>query len=105
MEKLKFLAKFFCYSHNTVVFTAGTTSATNLPQEQHHGANINTDDTVEETNRKAIQVLNRVKDKLTGKDFDNLIPIDEKRQVDLLIKQATSSENLCQCFIGWCAWW
>ena len=65
----------------------------------------NPDDTVEETNRKAIQVLNRVKDKLTGKDFDSVLPINEIRQVDLLIKQATSSENLCQCFIGWCAWW
>ncbi|CAF0752879.1 unnamed protein product [Brachionus calyciflorus] len=59
----------------------------------------------EETNRKAIMVLNRVKDKLTGKDFGNTEPIDELTQVDLLIKQATSSENLCQCFIGWCAWW
>nr|AWV66626.1 serine/threonine-protein kinase mTOR [Brachionus rotundiformis] len=60
---------------------------------------------VEETNRKAIMVLNRVKDKLTGKDFGDTDPIDEITQVDLLIKQATSSENLCQCFIGWCAWW
>lgn len=59
----------------------------------------------EETNRKAIQVLNRVKDKLTGRDFGDESPIDETRQVDLLINQATSSENLCQCFIGWCAWW
>lgn len=50
-------------------------------------------------------VLNRVKDKLTGKDFGDVDPIDEVTQVDLLIKQATSSENLCQCFIGWCAWW
>jgi len=66
---------------------------------------INADDSVEETNRKAIQVLNRVRDKLTGKDFNNSTPIDELTQVDLLIKQATSSENLCQCFIGWCAWW
>lgn len=60
---------------------------------------------VEETNRKAIMVLNRVKDKLTGKDFGDTDPTDEINQVDLLIKQATSSENLCQCFIGWCAWW
>lgn len=60
---------------------------------------------VEETNRKAIMVLNRVKDKLTGKDFGDTDPINEVNQVDFLIKQATSSENLCQCFIGWCAWW
>lgn len=61
---------------------------------------------MEETNRKAIQVLTRVKDKLTGKDFVATAAfVDEIKQVDLLIQQATSSENLCQCFIGWCAWW
>lgn len=59
----------------------------------------------EERNRRAIMVLNRVKDKLAGTDFRNVRAIDEATQVDLLIKQATSSENLCQCFIGWCAWW
>lgn len=52
-------------------------------------------------------MLNRVKDKLNGTDFMSTIgrPVDELTQVDLLIKQATSSENLCLCFIGWCAWW
>ena len=63
----------------------------------------NNPEETEETNRKAIAVLNRVKDKLKGTDFGR--PIDVQTQVDLLIKQATSSENLCQCFIGWCAWW
>ena len=63
------------------------------------------DDYGEEGNRNAIRVLKRVKDKLTGYDFGDKLPIDERRQVDLLIKQATSGENLCQCFIGWCAWW
>jgi hypothetical protein len=24
-----------------------------------------------------------------------------QKQVDLLIQQATSNENLCQCYIGW----
>ena len=61
--------------------------------------------TTEETNRKAIMVLNRVKDKLFGNDFVDKTSIDEQKQVDLLIRQATSSENLSQCFIGWCAWW
>ena len=72
------------------------------PQQPVPGANL---EETEETNRKAITVLRRVKDKLVGKDFGNTSPIDEITQVDLLIKQATSSENLCQCFIGWCAWW
>ena len=77
----------------------------NLPNLNNANANNNPEDNVEETNRKAILVLKRVKDKLTGKDFGDMITIDEVTQVDLLIKQATSSENLCQCFIGWCAWW
>jgi serine/threonine-protein kinase mTOR len=67
--------------------------------------NSNNIEDTEETNRKAIMVLNRVKDKLLGTDFPNPTPIDEATQVDLLIRQATSSENLSQCFIGWCAWW
>ena len=28
-----------------------------------------------------------------------------KRQVRRLILQATSHENLCQSYIGWCPWW
>lgn len=58
----------------------------------------------EERNQKALSVLKRVRDKLTGYDFDDSQK-DERKQVDLLIKQATSAENLCQCFMGWCAWW
>ena len=60
--------------------------------QQQQRANIKTNDKVEETNRRAIQVLKLVKDKLFGKDFVNSIPIDEKRQVDLLIRQDTSAE-------------
>ena len=57
----------------------------------------------EEINRNALAVLKRVKDKLMGTDFGG--QIDEQTQVDRLIEQATSSENLCLCFMGWCAWW
>ena len=28
-----------------------------------------------------------------------------KEQVGLLIQQAPSHENLCQCYIGWCPFW
>ena len=38
---------------------------------------------------------------LLGRDFATDDPIDVQEQVDLLIKQATSHENLCQCYIGW----
>lgn len=82
-------------------------SGTNLAQAMNQNASAtNLDETTtEETNRKAIMVLNRVKDKLFGNDFADKTSIDEQKQVDLLIRQATSSENLSQCFIGWCAWW
>lgn len=56
-------------------------------------------------NKKALAVVNRVRDKLTGRDFDANVTLDVPSQVDLLIKQATSHENLCQCYIGWCPFW
>ena len=37
----------------------------------------------------------------SGRDFATDESIDVPTQVDQLIKQATSHENLCQCYIGW----
>uniref|UniRef100_A0A8D2AZT3 FK506-binding protein 12-rapamycin complex-associated protein 1 n=1 Tax=Sciurus vulgaris TaxID=55149 RepID=A0A8D2AZT3_SCIVU len=59
----------------------------------------------EALNKKAIQIINRVRDKLTGRDFSHDDTLDVPTQVELLIKQATSHENLCQCYIGWCPFW
>jgi len=59
----------------------------------------------EALNTKAIAVINRVRDKLTGSDFNPSKPLDIHPQVDLLVEQATSHENLCQCYIGWCPFW
>nr|UIB01653.1 serine/threonine-protein kinase mTOR [Propylea japonica] len=59
----------------------------------------------EALNRKAVVITNRVKDKLTGKDFGPDEVLTVQKQVDLLIRQATSNENLCQCYIGWCPFW
>eukprot|EP00761_Pharyngomonas_kirbyi_P013151 gb/GECH01013178.1/.p1 GENE.gb/GECH01013178.1/~~gb/GECH01013178.1/.p1 ORF type:complete len:162 (+),score=58.28 gb/GECH01013178.1/:1-486(+) len=56
-------------------------------------------------NEKALAVIDRIREKLTGTDFDNKTPLDTKRQVNKLIRQATSNENLCQSFVGWCAFW
>ena len=57
-------------------------------------------------NKKAISIVVRVRDKLKGRDFPGTEePIDVPTQVELLIKQATSHENLCQCYIGWCPFW
>ena len=56
-------------------------------------------------NTKAITVTHRIRDKLTGRDFGNTEPLDPSAQVQRLILQATSHENLCQCYIGWCPFW
>lgn len=56
-------------------------------------------------NQRGLDVIDRVKAKLAGKDFKHQGPLDVNQQVDMLIEQATSLENLCQCFIGWCAFW
>jgi hypothetical protein len=60
---------------------------------------------------KAVTVIRRVMDKLTGLDFydpSTLAPpvaLDVPEQVDRLIIQATSNENLCLSFLGWCPFW
>ncbi len=63
----------------------------------------------EALNEKALKVIRRVQDKLAGTDFpdrdENGDPLDVVDQVQRLIVQATSLENLCQLFIGWCAFW
>jgi FKBP12-rapamycin complex-associated protein len=55
-------------------------------------------------NERALTVINRVSKKLTGRDFSNEI-LDVPAQVQRLIEQATSHENLCQCWVGWCPFW
>jgi len=56
-------------------------------------------------NARALQVLSRVKEKLTGRDFkkENELCVDE--QVEKLLSEATNLENLCQHYIGWCSFW
>ncbi|XP_068151798.1 serine/threonine-protein kinase mTor-like isoform X2 [Drosophila tropicalis] len=59
----------------------------------------------QEADSKASQIIKRVESKLTGTDFENQGLVNEQQQVDLLIQQATSNENLCQGHIGWCPFW
>ncbi|GAW01271.1 atypical PIKK FRAP protein kinase [Lentinula edodes] len=56
-------------------------------------------------NDRAVAVYERVQKKLTGRDFNPEESLSVKSQVDKLINQATSLENLCQLFSGWCAFW
>jgi FKBP12-rapamycin complex-associated protein len=59
----------------------------------------------EELNKIAKMVLERINDKLQGTDFNKNVQLDIKSQVEKLIKQATSHENLSQSYLGWCPFW
>jgi FKBP12-rapamycin complex-associated protein len=65
--------------------------------EQQHQAEIR--------NARAQLVLKRITDKLTGNDFKGKTDLNVPDQVDRLIQEATNIENLCQHFVGWCAFW
>eukprot|EP00730_Choanoeca_flexa_P003522 TRINITY_DN11433_c0_g1_i2.p1 TRINITY_DN11433_c0_g1~~TRINITY_DN11433_c0_g1_i2.p1 ORF type:complete len:1412 (+),score=409.66 TRINITY_DN11433_c0_g1_i2:447-4238(+) len=62
----------------------------------------------EELNQKAVQVINRVKDKLRGCDFpqpQGPVSMGVAAQVKRLIRDATLHEHLCQHYTGWCPFW
>lgn len=50
-------------------------------------------------------VISRVYAKLTGTDFRQREPLGVEAQVERLFQEATSHENLCQCYVGWCPFW
>ncbi|KAI9341687.1 FAT domain-containing protein [Obelidium mucronatum] len=56
-------------------------------------------------NARAVTAITRVEKKLTGKDFKTQAPLHFKAQVNRLILQASAPENLCQGWVGWCAFW
>jgi len=56
-------------------------------------------------NKKALTVISRINDKLNGTDFDTEQGLTVEDQVELLIEQATSNSNLCQCYTGWISVW
>ena len=60
---------------------------------------------LEELNKIAQIVLDRIHSKLSGTDFNPYIVYDVKSQVNKLIQQATSNENLAQSYLGWCPFW
>lgn len=62
-------------------------------------------DPAEAQNARALEVLDRVQQKLTGKDFKPNEELDIVSQVNKLITEATKLENLCQHYIGWCSFW
>lgn len=60
-------------------------------------------------NAKAVSIMGRVQAKLTGWDFHKEGKagghLDVPLQVERLIADATSVENLSQAFMGWCPYW
>lgn len=80
-----------------------------LTKEQVLAAYGITGDPSEALNERAVSVMKRMSDKLTGRDFmvegQPSEPDSAPRQVRRLIQQATSHENLCQSYIGWCPFW
>ena len=88
-------------------------------------------DANEVLNDRAVSVMRRMSHKLTGRDgspgsappprpgrerrrpraaqraedVDNATPDGVEAQVQRLIVSATSHENLCQSYIGWCPFW
>jgi FKBP12-rapamycin complex-associated protein len=63
------------------------------------------DNQPEMLNTRALEIINRISNKLSGRDFKPSQTLDVSTQVDKLIQEARSIENLCQCFIGWCPFW
>ena len=59
----------------------------------------------DELNSIAKIVLERIEHKLSGTDFSPDIVFDVKKQVERLINEAVSYENLAQSYLGWCPFW
>ncbi|RMZ52908.1 hypothetical protein APUTEX25_001027, partial [Auxenochlorella protothecoides] len=64
-------------------------------------------DAAEALNERAVVVMKRLSEKLTGRDSgqDDRDADTVSQQVQRLIAQATSAENLSVMYIGWCAFW
>ncbi|XP_039015220.1 serine/threonine-protein kinase SMG1-like [Hibiscus syriacus] len=55
-------------------------------------------------NSYAMSVLRRVEMKLDGRDITDRRKLSIAEQVDYLLKQATSVDNLCSVYEGWTPW-
>ncbi|CAG8465028.1 34810_t:CDS:10, partial [Racocetra persica] len=62
------------------------------PSPRQDGETLNA---VGSSNRRARDIINRISNKLTGKDFNPNQELDVPSQVERLIQQARSVENLC----------
>lgn len=83
--------------HRSPAFGAGVLD----PQQ---GADKHSASGDEVLNTHAVEVLERVQGKLTGRDFHKG-QLGVEDQVYRLIEEAISAENLCRHYIGWCSYW
>lgn len=85
---------------------ARTNSSVAPPASMANGnGNGNGNEIAEVQNARAVEVLDRVAQKLTGRDFKPDEELTVNEQVNKLIIEATKLENLCQHYIGWCSFW
>jgi FKBP12-rapamycin complex-associated protein len=89
--------------HRKQVEMSSTLSARSTFVDRDMDAELPTD-AEEVTNERALKVVERISAKLRGKDFSKET-LNVQEQVNRLIAQATSIENLCQCWAGWCPFW
>ena len=59
-------------------------------------------DRPEVKNDRALAVIDRVRKKLTGRDYKTANALSVKDQVERLVDDATKTENLCVAYLGWC---
>jgi FKBP12-rapamycin complex-associated protein len=53
----------------------------------------------------ATRMLDRIKQKLDGNDFEGESELSVEKQTEKLVEQAMDDLNLCQMFKGWYPWW
>ncbi|KAI6701249.1 hypothetical protein NL676_015573 [Syzygium grande] len=98
-----------------MALTGGATEQPNdgaSPRDQDIAFPVYTSDTLnKETeleyrgkNAYALSVLRRIEMKLDGRDIDETREVSTAEQVDYLIKQASSVDNLCNMYEGWTLW-
>ena len=70
-------------------------------KDERHMMEKEHDDYTSELYKIAQIVLQRIDNKLNGMDFYSGVKLNEKEQVDILIKEAMSPENLATSYLGW----
>ncbi|ABO93925.1 predicted protein [Ostreococcus lucimarinus CCE9901] len=98
-------------SMNTSAHDAQTSPAETPTPNRSRTSTYGIDDgTNDALNERAVSVMQRMSAKLTGRDGDHhhvesMQPDSVEMQVERLISEATSAENLSVSYVGWCPWW